>query len=594
MVKRTVASALWLIAFSTTAAVCQEDLPDERPMSDQLVESALRFELDGDNKYREMTLQAALHADPEHALAHWLLGQIRVNDRWIKFRDLDRSLTTGSIHERYRLLRDEALGDPAAEIALARWCRREGIRDLSDVHFRRTLEIPETTAAQRELAAEALNLRRVGDRWLTAEDVETQRRATSASQKAFREWERQIFGWRRHIEGGVSKRREKALGELRAVSSVDAIGALESSLSPLSSEYALEVVEILSRISGRSSTDSLVRHALGAPWEDVAVAAADALKPRPKENYVPALLGALQKPLVTMFQIRSGRNGVVHEHIVMEENEDRNILVRGNFLDRRNNGDLASLGQAQLRARRINEDIRETNQQRNSTNSRTFATLERTTGEVLRQDASAWWQWWDDYNDIYTSEEPKPTEVRDERYVFAQPSVPALPTASCECFQSGTMVWTESGKRPIEEIQPGDRVVAQDPSTGEVSLKPVIRRTVRPPGYMMSITIDGTTIVATRGHPFWVNHYGWKMARQLEPGQEVHSLQGALVVDATERIGERLAAYNLVVEDFGTYFVTDKAILVHDNTGRANSEAIVPGLIEPGLIERGPSGPSAD
>ena len=68
------------------------------------------------------------------------------------------------------------------------------------------------------------------------------------------------------------------------------------------------------------------------------------------------------------------------------------------------------------------------------------------------------------------------------------------------------------------------------------------------------------------------------MARELEPGQEVHSLDGALVIDSAERISQKFAAYNLIVQDFGTYFVTEKAILVHDNTGRANTVAIVPGL----------------
>ena len=41
----------------------------------------------------------------------------------------------------------------------------------------------------------------------------------------------------------------------------------------------------------------------------------------------------------------------------------------------------------------------------------------------------------------------------------------------------GTMVWTETGQVPIESIQAGDRVVAQNPTTGEVALKPVISST---------------------------------------------------------------------------------------------------------------------
>ena len=46
---------------------------------------------------------------------------------------------------------------------------------------------------------------------------------------------------------------------------------------------------------------------------------------------------------------------------------------------------------------------------------------------------------------------------------------------------------------------------------------------------------------------------------------------------------ERLAAfrsetYNLVIADFNTYFVGESGILVHDNTARRPTQAVVPGL----------------
>jgi hypothetical protein len=582
MTIRILAGALLLSPWLAMGAVGQQRatprLSEQLALSEQLVESALRFELDGDNQYREMTLKAALRADPQHSRARWLLGQLQVDDRWVKFTALDRSLRTDSVHEKYKAMRDSALGNPEAEIGLARWCRREQLRDLADVHFRRVVDSPTATAEQRQLAADMLDLRRVGDTWVSSQEVEAQRRELSASRKAYQKWEKRIRHWRRHIEGGVTQRREKALSELRAVASVDAITALESLLSPVSAAYAQEVVNVLQQISGAESTSALVRHALGAPWQEVADAAADALKERPKDDYVPTLLGALQKPLVTTFQIRSTNAGIVHEHVVMQENKQQNVVTQASFIDRRNDlaSDVFDVAAARSRARQIEQEVRNSNRRRAIANERTFAVLERTTGEILRQDAAAWWQWWDDYNDVYTGEEPKPTVYRQEEYVSVEP--PPVPRRTSECFQAGTTVWTETGPTPIESVSPGDRVVAQNPTTGEVALKPVLRRTIRPPGNMMRVVIDGTPIVSTRGHPFWVNHYGWKMARELEPGQEVHSLDGALVIDSAERISQKFAAYNLIVQDFGTYFVTEKAILVHDNTGRANTVAIVPGL----------------
>ena len=162
-----------------------------------------------------------------------------------------------------------------------------------------------------------------------------------------------------------------------------------------------------------------------------------------------------KKPLVTTFQIRSTNAGIVHEHVVMQENEHQNVVTQASFIDRRNDlaSDVFDVAEARSRARQIEQEVRNSNRRRAIANERTFAVLERTTGEILRQDAAAWWQWWDDYNDIYTGEEPKPTVYRQEEYVSVEP--PPVPRRTSECFQAGTTVWTETGPTPIESVQPG-------------------------------------------------------------------------------------------------------------------------------------------
>ena len=44
-----------------------------------------------------------------------------------------------------------------------------------------------------------------------------------------------------------------------------------------------------------------------------------------------------------------------------------------------------------------------------------------------------------------------------------------------QCFKEGTLVETEAGLKPIEEIEVGDRVLAYDEATGEQAYKPVVR-----------------------------------------------------------------------------------------------------------------------
>ena len=67
------------------------------------------------------------------------------------------------------------------------------------------------------------------------------------------------------------------------------------------------------------------------------------------------------------------------------------------------------------------------------------------------------------------------------------------------------------------------------------------------------------------------------MAKRLEGGQQLHGIRGGQVIGAIEPAATA-KAYNLVVEDFGTYFVGDSGVLVHDNTYRKPTTALTPGL----------------
>ena len=120
-------------------------------------------------------------------------------------------------------------------------------------------------------------------------------------------------------------------------------------------------------------------------------------------------------------------------------------------------------------------------------------------------------------------------------------------------------------------------MLSQDPSTGELAHKLVLDTTIRRLESMWRISLDGQTITATSGHPFWVVGKGWQMAKQLEAGCQVHGIGGGKRVTGVKELPED-SAYNLVVEDFHTYFVGAGRILVHDNSFPKPTTALVPGL----------------
>jgi Pretoxin HINT domain len=213
----------------------------------------------------------------------------------------------------------------------------------------------------------------------------------------------------------------------------------------------------------------------------------------------------------------------------------------------------------------------------NSSNKRVFKALAGSTDQQLPEDPQAWWQWWQDYNQYHWPQQTYCTYSNNRSQYSTPPPVQVVRGQSC--FQTGTLVRTNSALAPIESIQPGDRVLAQDQDSGELAYKLVLRTTLRPPTKMVRIYAAGDEITTTLGHPFWVDGHGWKMAKELAAGDLLHSLNGAVRIEKVEPAGED-KAYNLVVDDFNTYFVGQQGLLVHDNEFRKPTRAIVPGLVE--------------
>ena len=150
------------------------------------------------------------------------------------------------------------------------------------------------------------------------------------------------------------------------------------------------------------------------------------------------------------------------------------------------------------------------------------------------------------------------------------------------CFVAGTKVHSEAGLQRIEELRPGDRVLSQNLASGELAYKLVLYVSRTNFSDLRRIKIGNEEIVATPGHPVWVNGFGWKMAKELQVGEPVHTLQGAQKV--TENAGPLKpdTVYNLIVADFNNYFVGEAGTLVHDLPYRQPTLATVPGLVQTG------------
>ena len=244
---------------------------------------------------------------------------------------------------------------------------------------------------------------------------------------------------------------------------------------------------------------------------------------------------------------------------------------------------------------RIKSRIDAINQSNARLNRRIETVLATVTDQKLDDDPQTWWDWWyvqndyyqppdksiESYSSDYSVTQPGPLTYTPITYPvpFVPPYVPPRqPGRRSSCFVAGTSVWTTTGPMPIEKIHAGEVVLSQNYETGELAYKPVLVTTVRPEGPVLATHVGATVIKSTRGHPFWVDGIGWQMAKELKTGERLHTINGAVSIDEVTEV-EPADCFNLVVADFNTYFVGDAKLLVHDNTLRGPTAAIVPGLV---------------
>ncbi|WP_244878761.1 polymorphic toxin-type HINT domain-containing protein, partial [Saccharibacillus kuerlensis] len=140
----------------------------------------------------------------------------------------------------------------------------------------------------------------------------------------------------------------------------------------------------------------------------------------------------------------------------------------------------------------------------------------------------------------------------------------------CNCFTTGTQVKTDQGDKNIEDIQVGDQVLSKDDVTGEEGYKTVTATFNHIADEIYTIHVGGQKIESTYNHPFWVEGKGWTYVKDLKVGDELTQADGTkLEIDKIELEQRQARVYNMTVDEFHTYFVSDLGIWVH-NTNNSN------------------------
>jgi len=170
-------------------------------------------------------------------------------------------------------------------------------------------------------------------------------------------------------------------------------------------------------------------------------------------------------------------------------------------------------------------------------------------------------------------------------------------------FTAGTPVETDNGPKSIEDIQEGDKALAEDPETGEQGYFEVVALTNHPTDEILRITIkssdddtadeqedgeadnteDGSTrqevMEITPDHPVYVEDEGWLLAENVEEGGRLRRADGGMATVLSierEQLDEPESIYNFTVRGLHTYFVLDAEVLVHNTSCSINLKTGAP------------------
>jgi len=135
------------------------------------------------------------------------------------------------------------------------------------------------------------------------------------------------------------------------------------------------------------------------------------------------------------------------------------------------------------------------------------------------------------------------------------------------CFVAGTLVHLPSGKKPIEEIQAGEKIYTFDETSGQWVISTVEEPLTRTGKEFVRLYTATDTILSTSNHPYYLPaRQNYVEAIALRKGMILHTISGKpLVVDSVAVLNMELLVYNLEVAVHHNFFVGNSGVLVHND-----------------------------
>ncbi len=125
------------------------------------------------------------------------------------------------------------------------------------------------------------------------------------------------------------------------------------------------------------------------------------------------------------------------------------------------------------------------------------------------------------------------------------------------CFVAGTPIWTPDGPKAIEELVPGDMILASPEEAAEhvVEAKMVLQCSRRS-AEVWTLRVGGRSLRLTMDHPVYTKSQGWVELYRVTVGDELRGRSGEWTkIDGIEAGSYVEVVYNFEVESWHTFYV---------------------------------------
>jgi hypothetical protein len=578
-------------------------------------------------------LRKAIANDPSNVLARALLGQLAYRREWDSTDAIAKKIQNdpsqrGLLAE-YVDRRGRTLDTRDAQLELAIWCDKKGLKDQAFAHYNEVLRLDSSADA----VWRRLGYKRQGEQWVKPEELAAAKQDADRQRKADKPWKSRLERMRDSLDSKDRARRAKAEEDIADVKDARAVPMIWAVLLRGSEKSQLAAVTILAGIDTRTASNALAALAVYSQSAVVRRRAVVELKKRDQRDFVGKLISLVQKPFeyevkelngpgstgqlvlkrdksetaftyqfpgvdpsmlpryfsssvpfdpfnaqnLTLAAYAAGAfnstfpgagspNGTMGAISGMNSNNPTTNLVNATYA-------LAALRDLQVGMavardiqmtneylqRKLQSDIQlveRTNQTIEQLDERVLPILKEITGQDLGVEPEKWKKWWAIELGYLAEPDADPKDAKPT-------PAPRRELISQTSFAASTLVQTVGGRRPIESIQLGDKVLSQNTTTGELSFQPVIRVDRRKSKPVVRIAIANETLRATDVERFWKAGEGWAMARALAPGDRVRALGGSVAIKLKWDEPETTVV-SLEVAQNHDFFVGGQAILVHD------------------------------